>query len=53
MAAEIIHTVDFYLLFAAILLNLLFFAALFLLGKRQRRSAARDAHHERDVEKGS
>jgi hypothetical protein len=32
---EVIHTVGFYLLFAAILLNLLLFSALFLLGKHR------------------
>jgi hypothetical protein len=47
---EVIHTVDFYLLFAAILLNLLFFAALFLLGKYWRGSGARDSRHQQDME---
>ncbi len=32
---EVIHTVGFYLLFAAILINLLLFSALFLLGKHK------------------
>jgi len=32
---EVIHTVDFYRLFAAILLDLLLFATLFLLGKHR------------------
>lgn len=48
---EVIHTVGFYLLFAAILLNLLFFASLFLLGKCKLGAGARGAQKEQDVEK--